>query len=109
MVRCTWLRPKTITITNDDAKNCGGYAVFARICGVMNILGNLPGYLDSTETCCEEQIVKDPKAGFYKGDTISHTFNWDCTDAYIVSDDMTLRLTGYEKYNVSKYIIIYDI
>ena len=91
---------------------CGGYAVFAQICGVTNNPAfdehfNLPPFIDTTPTCCEEQIVIDPYTGFDGGDTISGDFIDDCTNVFIPQPmrDVNVRLTGYYYANVS---IIYS-
>ena len=92
---------KAISITNWDKRYCGGYAVFARICGVINIQwDNLPAHINTSYDCCEEELVRNPK-GFEKGDIITATFKRDCADVYIISDNTTLSLTGYVHFNVS--------
>ena len=55
-----------INVKVESGVSCGGYYVFAKICTKNGL------------TCCEEQIVPDPKAGFSGGSQISATFSGDC-------------------------------
>jgi len=74
----------TITVNIKDSNNCGGYALFARIC--INLV------------CCEEQLTFEQE-GFYKGDSIQAEFQ-DCSCMFCSFDEVqknaTITLYSYE-------------
>jgi len=68
-----------INVKVESGVSCGGYYVFAKICTKNGL------------TCCEEQIVPDPKAGFSGGSQISATFSGDCKSFPLqINQDLTL-------------------
>ena len=60
-----------------DSNNCGGYALFARIC--INLV------------CCEEQLTFEQE-GFYKGDSIQAEFQ-DCSCMFCSFDEVQKNAT----------------
>jgi len=70
---------KNINVKVETGVSCGGYYVFAKMCTKNGF------------TCCEEQIVPDPKSGFSGGAQISHFFSGDCKTFPIqINQDLTL-------------------
>ena len=55
-------------------------------------------------TCCEEQIVPDPKAGFSGGAQISHLFSGDCK-TFPIQVNQDLTLSGWNDDSVIKIVI----
>ena len=65
-------------------------------------------HLETTEECCEEEIVKDGDEGFHAGDTLDTKLNKDCTTATanINPENATikLRLSGWHYSYVRVFI-----
>ena len=73
---------KNINVKIESGVSCGGYYVFAKICTKNGF------------TCCEEQIVPDPKSGFSGGTQFPHTFSGDCK-TFPIQENQNLTLSGW--------------
>ena len=71
-----------INVKVESGVSCGGYYVFAKICTKNGF------------TCCEEQIVPDPKSGFSGGTQFPHTFSGDCK-TFPIQMNQNLTLSGW--------------
>jgi hypothetical protein len=71
-----------INVKIESGVSCGGYYLFAKIC------------TRSEFTCCEEQIVPDPKSGFSGGTQISELFSGDCK-SFPIQIHQNLTLSGW--------------
>ena len=73
---------KNINVKIESGVSCGGYYVFAKICTKNGF------------TCCEEQIVPDPKSGFSGGAQLSYDFSEDCK-SFPIQMNQNLTLSGW--------------
>ena len=62
-----------------------------------------PDWIDDSEDCCEEEIIRRGDDGFAAANTIQTKLKADCTTAEIDvrSDNLKIKLSGWGWYNVS--------
>ena len=82
-----------INVKIESGVSCGGYYLFAKICTRNEF------------TCCEEQIVPDPKSGFSGGTQISELFSGDCK-SFPIQINQNLTLSGWNDDSVSGIILL---
>ena len=81
----------SVKLTIKSGLSCGGYFVFVKICQ------------QSTENCCEEQIVKNGKIGFHGSDEILNELK-KCSSfmASHITDILEADLAGWNEIDVKQ-------